>query len=222
MQEEYYLNKLYPFQDEIFKILNNLETDFYLTGGTALSRFYLEHRYSDDLDLFVNNSRTFAKDSELVISKISFIAKIEIVQKSVDFIRLNVLKGNINLKIDLVNDVEYRSGKNQSFEIMNKVDNLDNILSNKLTALERLEPKDIADILYLWRNRKINWGKAFDDASKKVSYINPLDVSLLINAFPRDCLTSINWINLQDFDKAAEDLEKISKEILLENYQGPI
>jgi hypothetical protein len=27
---------------------------FYLTGGTALGRYYLGHRYSEDLDFFVN------------------------------------------------------------------------------------------------------------------------------------------------------------------------
>jgi len=26
--------------------------DFYLTGGTALAAFYLNHRYSEDLDFF--------------------------------------------------------------------------------------------------------------------------------------------------------------------------
>lgn len=179
------------------------------------------HRYSDDLDLFVNDSKTFAKESESVITQISIISNIEIVQKSTDFVRLNAIKEDVNLKIDLVNDVEFRSGNNQSFGVMKRVDNLDNILSNKLTALERLESKDIADILYLWRNKKINWSKAFDDASKKVSYINPLDISVLINEFPKEFLTGINWINLPDFNKAAEDLEKISKEILLANYEKP-
>lgn len=31
------------------KFINQL---FYLTGGTALSEFYLKHRYSEDLDFF--------------------------------------------------------------------------------------------------------------------------------------------------------------------------
>lgn len=204
-------------QDEIFGILNNLDTDFYLTGGTALSRFYLKHRYSDDLDLFVNNSGTFLRDCELVISNFELLMKVEIVQKSSDFIRLNIVKQDVNLKIDFVNDVAYRSGEISRFEIMNKVDNLDNILSNKLTALERLEPKDVCDILYLWRNNKINWSKAFDDASKKVSYINPLDVSVIINKFPTELLANINWIIIPNFEEAYEDLKRISKEILIED-----
>ncbi|MDR0551108.1 MAG: nucleotidyl transferase AbiEii/AbiGii toxin family protein [Spirochaetaceae bacterium] len=31
-------------------------TAFFLTGGTALSRAYYNHRYSDDLDFFLDNS----------------------------------------------------------------------------------------------------------------------------------------------------------------------
>jgi predicted nucleotidyltransferase component of viral defense system len=50
----YYLNQLYPLQDRVLRVITACDTDFYLTGGTALSRVYLHHRFSDDLDLFVN------------------------------------------------------------------------------------------------------------------------------------------------------------------------
>jgi hypothetical protein len=49
MPDNFYLNKLYPLQDEVLNLLTKPEVDFYLTGGTALSRYYLQHRYSDDL-----------------------------------------------------------------------------------------------------------------------------------------------------------------------------
>jgi hypothetical protein len=50
----YSLNQLYPLQDRVLRTITDCDTDFYLTGGTALSRAYLHHRFSDDLDLFVN------------------------------------------------------------------------------------------------------------------------------------------------------------------------
>ena len=56
---DYYRDKLYPFQDGILKIVKELELPFYLTGGTALSRFYYNHRFSDDLDLFVNDDSEY-------------------------------------------------------------------------------------------------------------------------------------------------------------------
>jgi hypothetical protein len=37
----------------VLALLRQIETGFYLTGGTAASRGYLNHRFSDDLALFV-------------------------------------------------------------------------------------------------------------------------------------------------------------------------
>ncbi|MBU4068851.1 MAG: nucleotidyl transferase AbiEii/AbiGii toxin family protein, partial [Proteobacteria bacterium] len=68
MPEEYYLNKLYPFQDEILREIQGLDVDFYLSGGTALSRCFLDHRYSDDLDLFLNNHPNFKQQCEIVVA----------------------------------------------------------------------------------------------------------------------------------------------------------
>ena len=54
MDPSFYFEKFYRVQDHVLHLINALTTDFYLTGGTALSRGYLHHRFSDDLDLFVN------------------------------------------------------------------------------------------------------------------------------------------------------------------------
>lgn len=57
---KYYLGQLYPLQDKFLRLLERQHAgQFYLTGGTALSRFYFQHRYSDDLDFF---SRYEVKD----------------------------------------------------------------------------------------------------------------------------------------------------------------
>ncbi|WP_413884945.1 nucleotidyl transferase AbiEii/AbiGii toxin family protein [Candidatus Desulfatibia sp.] len=39
----------------MLKIISDTNTPFYLTGGTVLSRCYFHHRYSEDLDFFVNS-----------------------------------------------------------------------------------------------------------------------------------------------------------------------
>lgn len=56
----FYFDVLYPFQDSVIKAINQVDTGFYLTGGTAASRGYLEHRFSDDLDYFVNDDDRFS------------------------------------------------------------------------------------------------------------------------------------------------------------------
>lgn len=53
-----YSSYLYPLQDKVLKLLDD-KTPFYLTGGTTLSRIYYHHRYSDDLDFFLNNDLHF-------------------------------------------------------------------------------------------------------------------------------------------------------------------
>jgi predicted nucleotidyltransferase component of viral defense system len=46
---------LTPIQQQILRLLSQdkpFTANFYLTGGTALSEFYLHHRFSEDLDFF--------------------------------------------------------------------------------------------------------------------------------------------------------------------------
>lgn len=55
----FYFDVLYPFQDRVIQVINQADTGFYLTGGTAASRGYLQHCFSDDLDYFVNDDNRF-------------------------------------------------------------------------------------------------------------------------------------------------------------------
>ncbi|MGO9481854.1 MAG: nucleotidyl transferase AbiEii/AbiGii toxin family protein, partial [Candidatus Kryptoniota bacterium] len=71
LSEEFYREKLYPLQDGVLKIVRDLQLPFYLTGGTALSRHYLGHRFSDDLDLFVNADENFSADVQQLVNRIS-------------------------------------------------------------------------------------------------------------------------------------------------------
>ena len=59
LRSQYYEETLYPLQDGVLNIIYQSGTDFFLTGGTALSRAYYNHRYSDDLVFFVNQSKTY-------------------------------------------------------------------------------------------------------------------------------------------------------------------
>ena len=44
MPETYYLDKLYPLQDKILNVVEQLDLDFYLTGGDAAPNQLLENR----------------------------------------------------------------------------------------------------------------------------------------------------------------------------------
>ena len=55
--------------------MNKLHTPFYLTSGTAISRAYFNHRYSDDLDFFVNADNDFLEFLKKVIDEIKIYCK---------------------------------------------------------------------------------------------------------------------------------------------------
>lgn len=82
--KEYY-KELYALQDGVFQIVD--DHDFYLTGGTALSRFYLHHRYSDDLDFFIHNKEHFLDNVKEIIAKLKTLYKLETRTMTEDFER---------------------------------------------------------------------------------------------------------------------------------------
>jgi len=133
----FYFDVLYPFQDRVIKAFNQVETGFYLTGGTAASRGYLQHRFSDDLDFFVNDEDRFGLWVERIIQ--SFVQSDEwgcqVLMKEERFGRLNVMEGEISLKIEMVNDVPARVGKIRDHPVLGRLDSAENILANKITAL---------------------------------------------------------------------------------------
>ncbi len=97
----FYENTLYPLQDKLLGTIDGLGLAFYLTGGTALGRFHFNHRYSDDLDFFVNNNPKFQDDVNLIIRSIAGQGlKYAVEKKDETFCRLTI--ENI-LKVDFVN-----------------------------------------------------------------------------------------------------------------------
>ncbi|OFX32468.1 MAG: hypothetical protein A2X08_00640 [Bacteroidetes bacterium GWA2_32_17] len=217
MQEKFYYNKLYSFQDEVLKLIDLAETDFYLTGGTALSRVYLKHRYSDDLDFFINNSNkfsTFVNKINNILTK-QYKEKIEIITTADSFVRLHLKKDDIILKIDFVNDIEYRFGQLIKWEKFSKIDNQFNILSNKISALPRYAEKDVADILFLAYHFNFNWEDIINDAQKKDIWVNAIDVSKIIDSFPIEKFSEIKWISKVKEEMLFNDLKIVAKEILI-------
>ncbi|MDP2975321.1 MAG: nucleotidyl transferase AbiEii/AbiGii toxin family protein, partial [Anaerolineales bacterium] len=71
INSSFYFDVFYPFQDRVLKAFNQVDTGFYLTGGTAASRGYLGHRFSDDLAFFVNDDNRFGLWLERIIRALS-------------------------------------------------------------------------------------------------------------------------------------------------------
>ena len=84
MDRAFFFDTLYPLQDRVLKVINTVETDFYLTGGAASSRGYLHHRFSDDLDLFVNDDPRFRLWTDRIVHALADSSnwRIDVIQKT--------------------------------------------------------------------------------------------------------------------------------------------
>jgi hypothetical protein len=197
-------------------IVEKLSVDFYLTGGTALSRAYLNHRFSDDLDFFVNQNPAFEKQVELIIKSLKNEGlEIEIAVTGDSFARIIVNEADAFLKIDFVNDVPYRTGEPVSTKLFYKTDTITNILSNKLTALSRHSEKDVTDLVFIALKFDFNWVEIFKEASKKDLWVNPVEASKILDAFPLEKLKEINWVTpLKELKLFEKQLQLLITDIL--------
>jgi hypothetical protein len=59
------------------------------------------------------------------------------------------------------------------------------------------------------------WKTVINQAQDKDIWVEPIEVSKIINEFPVSYLTKIMWINKIDTEKAEKDLQTIAKDILL-------
>lgn len=214
MQKEFYEHNLYPLQDKVLDIVADCNTPLYLTGGTALSRFYLHHRYSDDLDFFVNQDEKFTVYVNNIIerAKKTFATRISI--SDTDFARIYISEGKTELKVEFINDDSFHFG-DFVYHGKYKTDNPLNILSNKLTALSRNAPKDFSNILFLSFHYPFNWIELFDAAKEKDTWINEVSAADILNQFDAVRLESVNWIEEFSPKRYENSFKTIAKDILM-------
>lgn len=219
MQEDYYQTKLYPLQDKVLRIIEQNGTDFYLTGGTAISRAYFNHRYSDDLDFFVNHNPQFLNEFKLVHALFKD-TDFKVATLSESFARVFITEGDCVLKMDFVNDVKFRNGEVIKTPLFYRTDTVLNILSNKISALTRDEPKDISDILIISSNTNFNWVEIINDAKNKDMSVDELEIVKILTNFDINRLNSIHWLYEIDILDMKSKLDIIIQDILMGNQNS--
>ena len=204
---------LYKLQDEVLKVVFEVEHEFYLTGGTCLSRFYVEKRYSDDLDFFTNQSPrySFAMRNIKKALKEKFQLTVEVESK--DFTRFKI---DDLLQVDFVNDISFRYKEPVVSEENYLIDTIENILSNKLTAaVGRDNPKDIFDIYLIWKFYKINWKEILEAAHQKAGFTDE-ELIIRLKSFPVSLLQNIKITDTTFLDDFCGEFTKLVDEIKLE------
>jgi len=219
LPSQYYEENLYPLQDGVLRAISQSGTDFFLTGGTALSRAYYNHRYSDDLDFFVNQSQTFDEQLDTVLDQLgdngfvwstddSFI-------RSANYATLGVRKNSdALLKLDFVNDTVPLFGEIITTDLFYRTDSVLNILSNKLSAIYRYASKDVADIREIALRETVDWIQAIQDARQKEAGIDLTYISQILTGMPQDEFDSIAWVKKPSWDEFCEDIRRIVYDML--------
>lgn len=127
-----------------------LARDFYWTGGTALSFFYLQHRQSDDLDFFSEEELNDELLNEFVNQlsrQIGLKHRFTLIEETRVFEFMK--KGKLWLKIDFAYYPYPRLNKGKVHQGIS-VDSLLDIAANKLLVVsQRSDIKDFVDLYFL-------------------------------------------------------------------------
>ena len=92
-----------------------------------------------------------------------------------------VTVGDLPLRIEMVNDVPAHIGEIITHNVLGRLDSAENIVANKVTAaIDRNEPKDLADIWGLCCKMSLPLKPAIHDASSKAAGIFPADLARVL------------------------------------------
>ena len=213
-------------QEGVLKIFGQVADSgqFYLTGGTALSYFYLHHRKSNDLDFFTSTEDVilpFSHQFESFLRSKGFEC---LRQRGLNsFVELNVTINKEKTLIHLALDTPFRFESTIEFPGYPKlrVDNLIDIASNKLLALfGRATLRDFIDIYFLVKKENFLKNQLIDMAKRKDPGFDLYWLGVAferIHVFPPDAADMLLLIDLIDFKNLQEFFDEwrmeISKEL---------
>lgn len=159
-------------QKKVLTLFNNLpdKDAFYLTGGTALSAFFLKHRKSNDLDFFTNVEELispFSQKLEASLKKEGF--NVERLRGFHSFVELSVSSEVELTIIHFAIDSPFRFEKPSDLKDFPglKIDSLIDIATNKLLSIfGRAALRDFIDIYFLVKE-KFDRNELIEKAAKK-------------------------------------------------------
>ncbi len=211
---------LYDMQDWALAFIRRTEHELYLTGGTALSRGYYNHRYSEDLDFFASDSPDFVLWRDRCVDALQKGCadtngySLDVLLREERFGRI-VVHGVTDLKIEFVNDVPFRIGQPVRREHLGLLDTRENILANKVSALvDRNMPKDIADIFWTCCRDDLIISDALAGARGKAAGIFPPVVAKRLADAAEAGVPDVFWVEPPPEDEFRSGLSALADGLL--------
>lgn len=161
---------LSPLQEKILALLSaetEFSSEFFLSGGSALSWGYLKHRMSEDLDFFSRGEPDLDKIDQLLHRVLSPQGMaLKQIRSGPAFRRYQVITATETTLLDLVT---HDQSEIEHLVVRGAVtlDSLTDIAVNKLIALEREEIKDSVDLYLLLRDHDFDIFELMEMAKKK-------------------------------------------------------
>lgn len=194
---------------------NAVADSFYLTGGTALARFYFHHRESIDLDLFTNQrDADFDAVNRAILGILQTLAlRIQSQVTTPTFLQYIVVNdSDVTLKVDFVKDVPVHFGATREIDGL-RLDSLENIGANKVLAVfGRTDAKDFIDLYWILQRTNLMFDDLYALAKEKDLGLSELYLAYALHSaakiklFPR-MLEPLPWEQiLIYFEELARDL----------------
>ena len=134
-----------------------IQTNFYLTGGTALSAFYLGHRLSEDMDFFTDTEEKMAPIEFLtgIIRSLPSLDQLHFERLFDRRIFVATFKDNQILKVEFT-FYPFKSLEDRLRVGKLSVDSLLNLVTGKLFAMaDRFDPKDFVDLYFVLKKKSL-------------------------------------------------------------------
>lgn len=161
-------------QKKVIEFVGNSEIAslFYLTGGTALAGFYLNHRFSDDLDFFTDTKEFPTFQVEAIAEEIRKLIGANDFQYSKVYDRRIFFfnKNKEEFKMEFSYYPFQRLNPSNKIDNFN-IDSLEDIGANKIVALiDRIDAKDFVDVYFLLKENRFSLEELLGLVRKKFHF----------------------------------------------------
>lgn len=201
---------LTPLKHDFLVALFNREQGFFLTGGSALAIFYLEHRHSFDLDFFSVHAINWHTVTSLFIDCADTIkAQWRAISSSPYVRRFELTRGEEKEIIDFVEEKCPQLDADKTTFGNIRVDTLREIGANKLcTILGRSDVKDLIDLYFLDKagfkpDDHIHDAQSKDGGFDAATFSYVLS-QIHVNEIPNLLIKSLSVTELRDFARTLQ------------------
>lgn len=171
---------LTSFQKEILTAIvedSFFKKSFYFSGGTALSEFYLRHRFSEDLDFLTAKNISFEEIHKKLADKLKKLRIDSFEHRAEKGAKLFFLRRGKNevVRVDFNYYPFKRLKKGKKFKGF-EIDSLFDLAVNKIEAiLTRPAARDFVDLYFILKEKKFAWPTLLSGLKKKFFWkIDPL------------------------------------------------